>query len=484
LLLLAINSDFSRSFAYFFLLPWILLLLAVLIVPSAILFRQGKFSFANPLIFATCSYFFPAFVIGGITLAVGWSQPYFLSYIQDAETNLPWTIVLIILGYSGLTAGYFLPVGSAVGRMIGDYFTISSITPTAYFNVPGILLVVLGMVNSAIALALGVSGYQAGKEITSYDGLIFLSTLFWLEGAFVLWYVVFRSEKVTAKLSLVIAFLVMTSLFKALFAGNRGNLLQSLIVVIIAFVLSGRAVRMKQLLIGGMLFVFLLLAGTIYGTTFRKVRGSETGGGIATYTDNVIETIARVSNSSSMDAVEFGLTNLAERIDIVSSLAVVVSNYEELAPYEESYGLDDNIRKDFVTTFVPRLLWNDKPVASDAQSYGELYFNFGESAFAMTPIGDLLRNFGVPGVFFGMLLLGILLRTMFRALVEDREVNPARATLYFMLLVSISYEGFYGLIFPFFIKIGIASLVGILMVSFLANRLYRSAAAAQPELHG
>ena len=247
----------------------------------------------------------------------------------------------------------------------------------------------------------------------------------------------------------------------------------------LAFVLSGRALRTKQVLIGGILFVFLLLAGMIYGTTFRNVRGGETGGGITTYTDNVIETITRVSNSSSVDAVEFGLTNLAERIDIVSSLAVVVSNYEELAPYEESYGLDDNIRKDFVTTFVPRLLWNDKPVASDAQRYGELYFDFGESAFAMTPIGDLLRNFGVPGVFFGMLLLGILLRTMFRALVEDREVNVARATLYFMLLVSISYEGFYGLIFPFFIKIGIASLVGILMVSFLANRLYRSAAAAQ-----
>lgn len=484
LLLLGINSEISRSFPYFFLFPWILLLFAVLVVPSAILFRQGKFSFANPLVYATWSYFFPAFVMGGITLSIGWSQPYFLNYIQDAPSNLPWTIVLIILGYSGLTTGYFLPVGSAAGRVIGNYFTISSSTPVSYFNLPGILLVLLGMVNSAIALALGVIGYQASREITPYDGLIFLSTLFWLEGGFILWYVVFKSSKVTVKLSLVIGFLVTTSLLKALFSGNRGNLLQSLIVIMLAFVLSGRALRVKQAMIGGFLFAFLLMAGMVYGTTFRNVRGNETGGGIATYTDNIFETLTRVMDLSSEDAVEFGLTSLAERIDTVSSLAVVVSNYEELAPYEESYGLNDNIRKDFITSFVPRILWNDKPVASDSRSYGELYFDLGGNAFAMTPIGDLLRNFGIPGVFGGMLLLGILLRSMFRALIEDREVNTARATLYFMLLVSISYEGFYGLILPYFFKIGIAALLGVLIVTFLAARLHRSASTALAEARG
>jgi hypothetical protein len=102
----------------------------------------------------------------------------------------------------------------------------------------------------------------------------------------------------------------------------------------------------------------------------------------------------------------------------------------------------------------------------------------------MTPIGDLLRNFGIPGVFWGMLLLGILLRSMFRALIEDREVNTARATLYFMLLVSISYEGFYGLILPYFFKIGIAALLGVLIVTFLAARLHRSASTALAEARG
>ena len=120
LLLLALNSELSRSFPYFFLLPWIVLLLVALVLPSAILFQPGKFNLGNPIVFAAWSYFLPAFVLGGIALAVGWSQPYFLSYIQDAKTNLPWTIILIILGYLGLAAGYFLPIGTAAGRIVGD----------------------------------------------------------------------------------------------------------------------------------------------------------------------------------------------------------------------------------------------------------------------------------------------------------------------------------------------------------------------------
>ncbi|MEP6847689.1 MAG: hypothetical protein ABI999_02445 [Acidobacteriota bacterium] len=481
LLLVALNSEVSRSFPYFFLLPWILLLSVVLLIPSVYLYKKGRFSLCDPIMFAGWLYFFPAFVIGGIALSVGWSQPYFLDYIQDAEINLPWTMVLIILGYAGLCIGYFLPVGEVAGRLIGDYFKISKEPPVSTFSVPGVVLVLLGMLNSALALGLGVIGYQGSKDITSYDGLLFLSTLFWLEGTFILWYVVFRRAKVSVSTYAIIALLVSTSLFKALFAGNRGSLLQSFIVVVLAFVLSGRLMRKKHVVIGAALFGLVLLIGMIYGTTFRSVRGNGNIGGIGDYTDNVIETITRVSNSSSMEAVEFGLANFAERIDVVSSLAVVVSNYEELAPYEASYGLNDNIQKDFVTTFVPRVLWNDKPLASDARRYGELYFDYGENSFAMTSIGDLLRNFGVPGVFLGMLLLGILLRTTYRALIENREPSVARATLYYMLLVSVSYEGFYGLIFPFTLKIGITSVIGIFIAVFLANRIDRSPVRALRE---
>ena len=131
--------------------------------------------------FATWSYFFPAFVIGGFVLVFGWSQPYFLSFIQDANVNLPFTIELIMLG-SALSIGLMMPAGAKIGRIIGDYlpereYDLSSLI------FPSSLLLFSGIINSLIAFGLGIIGYQKVAEFSSYDGIIFLTTLFWLQEA-------------------------------------------------------------------------------------------------------------------------------------------------------------------------------------------------------------------------------------------------------------------------------------------------------------
>ena len=154
----------------------------------------------------------------------------------------------------------------------------------------------------------------------------------------------------------------------------------------------------------------------------------------------------------------------------MSSVAVVVSNYEELKPYEESYGLDNNVWNDTVTFFVPRVVWPDKPVASDPRKYSELYFDFGDNSFTITPVGDLLRNFGVVGVPIGMFILGLFLRTIYRALIEGRRITTWSATLYFMLITAVSYESFYGSILPYLFKVGVTTVVGIVFVNFFARR--------------
>jgi len=250
-----------------------------------------------------------------------------------------------MLGYLGLAAGYFLPIGKAAGRIVGDYFTISSTTPISSFMLPGMLLLLVGILNSAIALELGVIGYQGNKEVASYDGLIILSTLFWLEATFVLWYVVFKSGQVNVRALSVVGVLITTSIFKASYSGNRGSLLQSLITVLIAFTLSGRSLTVKRTLIGSVLLILLLIVGMIYGTTFRNVRGDQTVGGIDTYTDNVIETIRRVNDNSGVDVVEFGLTHLAERLDVVSSLAVVVPTTRSLRHMKRVTDLIEILRR-------------------------------------------------------------------------------------------------------------------------------------------
>ena len=118
---------------------------------------------------------------------------------------------------------------------------------------------------------------------------------------------------------------------------------------------------------------------------------------------------------------------------------------------------------------IPRVIWNEKPSQSDPRKYSDLYFNQNDNSFAITPFGDLLRNFGVIGIPLGMMIIGIFFRVIYRALIELQPLSMWRSMLYFMLLTSVSYEGFYGTIIPQFIKVGVVAVSGILIVNLLAR---------------
>ncbi len=470
LVAVVLNSDLTLSFPYLYLLPWIIGLMAVLAVPTIVLYYQGKLTLYDPLVFATWSYFFPAFVVGGFMLTAGWSQPYFLSFIQDAEYNLPYTVVLITLGFSGLSLGYFSPFGSKTGSLLSGYLPKLDYDSSAML-VPGLFLLVLGILNSGAALVLGIIGYQKADAIESYDGIVFLTTLFWMQGTFLLWFVIFKQRHLNVMSFLIVGLLIAASIGKALFSGNRAGLLQVFIIVALAFLLSGRTLNFKQTVVAGCVLAVCLIAGMIYGTTFRNIKGSESQVSIDKYTENIFDTFDEVGKFDLRNGLALGFMSLAERLDTLSSVAVVVSNYEQLQPYEESYGLDNNIWKDISTFFIPRIIWNEKPVASEPRKYSDLYFNYGENSFAITPIGDLVRNYGPFGVPIGMFLFGIVLRFMYRALIENQPRMIWRSTLYFMLLMAISYEGFYGLLIPFLFKVGVISIVGLVIVGLIARSM-------------
>lgn len=158
---------------------------------------------------------------------------------------------------------------------------------------------------------------------------------------------------------------------------------------------------------------------------------------------------------------------LADRIENLSSVAVVVANYEKLAPYEASYGLENNILNDLYTSFIPRFFWTDKPPTSDTRAYSDLYFNYNENSFAISPFADLLRNFGPIGVPLGMLLLGVYLRFIYAALIDTPNPAMWKKVAYFPLLTIVSYESFYATIFPSVIRIIFVLALSLLLVNLL-----------------
>lgn len=469
LLLLIGTSDESSSGNYYFLLPWVFLTGFVVALPSLILWYQGKFKLYNPVIFAAWSYFIPAFFLGGLIFANGWSAPFFVSFIQNPRNDLPFTMMIVILGYAGLSIGYFLPFGKKIGQLLGNKLPLWNWNSNKVFSA-GYILLIIGFFNTIIGYLSGVLGYQKLSEIGIFDGIVFLMTLIWLEASFLLWLLLFRRNIIDFKAVATAAVLLITALAKALYAGNRGSLLSIFIMVMLAFLLSGQIVKTRQMVIGAVILVISIIGGMIYGTTFRNIKESESLISIEEYSENILVTFETVAETDNLKTLEQGISSLAERLDAVSSLAVVVSNYEQLAPYEEGYGLDNNIWKDTVTFFIPRIIWNDKPLASEPRRYSELYFNFGENSFTITPMGDLLRNFGVSGVFLGMLILGILLRIVYASFIENREFSYWKSVFYFMLLTSISYESFYGAIIPYLTKVSVITIIGILIVNFLVKK--------------
>ena len=468
---IGLSSDVSRSFPYIYLLPWLGLLLLALIISTTILAKHGELSFANPLAFATLGFFFPGFVIGGLGLALGYSQPYFVSLIQTPEISLPWTVVLITVGYSALSIGYFVPVGKWIGRVVASGLNrIRDIAPTSS-PLPGFILLGLGMANIWVAVLSGnlLSSYTG--DPSTYYGLAFITSKLAVEATFILWFMIFRRSEFNLSSYLTGGVLALIDLGGIVFSTSRAAAIGPITLITFAYVLSGREFRKKQLAVVFSALFAALLFGMLYSTLVRQARDENPGFDLVSQIDSAQRAVDQLNSNKISSSFSFGFNFLAERIDELSPLAVIVSNYEQLAPYEEGYGLDDNIRKDLVTNFIPRFIWNNKPVASDPHLFGALYFDYGENSFTVTPMGDLLRNYGVTGVFVGMFILGILLRVLYRGLVEGQVPSVVRSTLYFMLLTSINYEYFYGMILTYMCKVGLTATIGLLIVGALSKRV-------------
>lgn len=472
LIALLFTSGSLDAFPNLYLVPWLLGLGAVMAGPLLYLRRRGRFTFVDPLVFATLSYFFPAFVVGGLSFATGLSDPPYATLVQDPTYTFPLTIVLVGLGFAGMSLGYLSPIGAAPGRKLASWLPTKDFSPESLI-IPGLVLLFLGIGNTVVAFILGRFGYQRLAEFTTYDGLLYFLTLFWVEASFILWLAVFRKKRLDLYVLPLVGVLLATSLTKFLFSGSRGNIIQLFLIITFAFILAGRRFTLKQSAVAGVLLTIGLTIGMIYGTTFRNVKGDEEAQQAAQYTGNVFEALDQVGRSDLVDTLTFGAVTFAERIDILSTLAVVVSNHEQLAPYEEIYGLSDNIWVETSTFMIPRFVWPDKPVVSDPRRYSELYFDFGGSSYAITPVGDLLRNFGVVGILLGMFVLGVALRFIYSSTVEGQPGVTWRLALFFMLITSISYEGFYGTILPVLFRVGVTALIGVAIVNIIARQIER-----------
>lgn len=464
-----VTGAFSESMENLYLLPWVTLLGVVVLAPSVYLWYQGKFDLFHPLVYAAWTYLFPAFVIGGVLLNLELVDWYFLIFIEDPQYNVPLTLVYITIGVAGLIVGYYLPLGKFAADKLDAKLPLWDWKPDNVW-LAGVLLVMIGVGANVLAFLQGLVGFQQVDVVEIFDGLISFLVIVLTAGVLLLWIALFSAKKRNGAFYLVLLMMLAFIPLRMAILGNRSGLIASLIPIVFAYAAAGRKFKLKQTVLFSVLAVVAVFVGLIYGTTFRQLKGSDRRVEASSYISQIAETVDYIAARDPVTLFGGALQDLAQRVENLSSVAVVVSNYEKLAPYEESYGLQNNIMNDLYTSFIPRFVWPDKPSTSNPRAYSDLYFDYGENSFAISPFADLLRNFGVIGIPLGMLLVGVYLRLIYSLFIETQFPSMWKKVAYFLLLTCISYEGFYGTLFPTVIRTAVVLAFTFAIANLFARR--------------
>lgn len=448
------------------LLPWLGVTALVLLSPTAYLFYRKKFDPFHPLVHACWSYWFPSFIVGGIFIATEYIYPYPLSLIANPETDLVWTCVHIMTGYAGMTLGFYLPAGRKLGSYANRRLPRWDWKPNDVL-IPAIVFFGVGIFFYISSFLSGVVGFSLTDTADAFSVIYYTLSFLGLEAGFLMALYIFKERQIGMEHLLAVGLLVMLLISRLSLGGNRSSMFLIVVLMGIAFAYSGRRLTAMTGIVFAGLAVLAILAGMIYGTTFRNQKGSEDRITVDQQMETVGRTFDVISTQDTGKVLNEGFVSLAERVDGITSLGVVVSNYERLAPFEAAFDLENNILQDLWISFIPRLVWANKPPTSDPRAYSDLYFNYSGNSYAITPIGDLLRNYGPIGVPLGMMVLGIFLRFVYSTLIENQKVTIGRATAYCMFLLSFSYEGFYSTIFIYGGRIIVIALITFFIADFL-----------------
>lgn len=442
----------SDAFEDFYLLPWCFLTGLIVISPLIYYYlHNGNLDPFHPLIFGSLSYIFPAFVIGGIILSLGWSDPFYLAFIEDQEKNLPLSLIYVTLGYLGLIIGFATPFGIRLAKNLDELIPKKDWEPSKVLF-GGIALIVAGFGVNVLGFIRGLIGYQKAETVEIFDGLIIFLQILLLEGVMLLWLAFYSESRKTLVYYLIALLLLAVIPLRMMILGSRSALMLGLLPIAMAYFYSGRKLRLIHIFALGVIMGVAIFVGAIYGTTFRNIKGSEVKIESGDYIGQAVVTIEHLLRSDPKQILAEGGKALAERVENLSSLGVIVSNYEKLAPYEAAYGLDNNIINDLLYSLIPRFIYPDKPNTSDTRAYSDLYFNYGDNSFTVTPFGDLLRNFGPVGIPVGMFFIGLYFRLIYSTLIKTKYPAMWKKVAYYPLLTVVSYESFYATIFPSIIR--------------------------------
>ena len=168
----------------------------------------------------------------------------------------------------------------------------------------------------------------------------------------------------------------------------------------------------------------------------NELRGAvSSGASVSSAVSQVIDLVSRFDPTSIGD--DRTLVLIEQRLDQSMFIGLAIEGLRT----NENYENGKTIGVAFLG-WVPRFIWPEKPQAGGSELISKYTgYKFSEtSTFGTGPVFEYYVNFGLPGVVFGLLVLGMVLRYFdiraYRALQSDSPWNFSQSILLSIPLVA------------------------------------------------
>ncbi len=363
--------------------------------------------FANPQIDQ------PAFAVLCISYALQFAAPIFtrepvmdlehrVEYMADADVIT--ALTLSLLGVGALQLGYY---HFRTNR-------ISNLFPVVNLSLNEKRAVVYCVAMFALPFSVGVLERLLPPElaglVTQLSALTGLLQNQLLVIIGVLGWIVY-SGRGTAQHKVLLYGVVAITVFRGVSSSTLEQVILPIVVLFLTRWLHTKRLPIKNMLLVGMVIVFLSpVKGNVRGQTWYS-SGAESAGSV----ERVLVWVGQASEYwaetlSGQRSLAESTAGAAGRTDLIHQLAYIYTMTPQVIPYK--YG---GTYSYFAISWIPRFLWPDKPEAGIANrrfavEYGVTMPEIAETTtFGMSLLGEGYINFGVIGVVVAMGLQGVLL---------------------------------------------------------------------------
>lgn len=329
------------------------------------------------------AYVYPIFSGAGI----GW---------EIEETYLIKALFLFILGFSAMLFAFYTPLGG-----ISNLFL-----KPKYIEIDEKKLLPVAFISIAVGIVLPQTLSMATGELlfSVFRFLGFLGTLG--IALFLLRY--FEGKMSFAGKLFLFGILLPYVFVKHLISGATAGVLFLLVLIILVYIYVRKTIPWLHLILAGILFFVIFSARDdfryltkiypdLYNTTSKRAM---------LYLQLINE---RITGKTS----DYGRTRLAlaERTNFLSLFAYTIKLTPRYIPYWDGYTY-----KDFIYSFLPRVLFPDKPKKVIGQEFGHRYnllaYEDTSTSINLPQLVEMYINFGTLGVIIGMFFIGLIHRAL------------------------------------------------------------------------